>query len=125
MATLYSMTMIKGDFKEISVIRQDESSNHISLSGHVVRFAVRNFEDGELLLGLSSSDPLEIYVPEIHSANPNEDDVGRAFVRITPDQSSTFPVASLLYDLEIQQAGTIYKSTILKGRINVIEEIVR
>lgn len=125
MVTLYNMTMVKGDFKEIAVTREDESSDRIPLAGHVVRFAVRNFEDGALLLGLSSDDPLEIYVPEIHSANPVEDDVGRAFVRIKPDQSSAFPVASLLYDLEIQQAGTIYKSTILKGRINVIEEIVR
>jgi hypothetical protein len=119
------MTMIKGDFKEIAVTREDESSDRIPLAGHVVRFAIRNFEDGELLLGLTSDDPLEIYVPEIHSANPAEDDVGRAFVRIKPDQSAAFPVASLLYDLEVQQAGTVYKSTILKGHINVIQEIVR
>ena len=125
MTTLYNMTIIQGDFKEITVTREDESSNRIPLAGHVVRFAIRNFEDGELLLGLNSDDPLQIYVPELHSADVAEDDIGRAFVRIKPDQSASFPVASLLYDLEVEQAGTIYKSTILKGRINVIGEIVR
>lgn len=125
MSSVYRMTLVKGDYKEISVKREDAQANRIPFSGHIVRFTVRNLETSDALVSLSSADPSEIRVPELHDLNPAAEDVGTALIMISSAQTSLFPVASLLYDVEVEQVATGKKSTILRGTINVLEEITR
>lgn len=125
MSSVYRMTLIKGDYKEISVTREDASANRVPFSGHIVRFTIRNFEDSAALVTLTSADPSQIRVPELHDAAPAAADIGTALIKISSTQTSAFPLASLLYDVEVEQVATGNKTTILRGTINVLEEITR
>ena len=118
----HDITVIRGDTIHLPVKWVDSANTAIPLANRSVRFTVREYEHLATVLydKNSTNNPNDIKRMEL----TNIANLGIVEVLISSAECTTFPLGDLPYNLQVTDQDGFVR-TLLRGRIQIIEDIAR
>jgi hypothetical protein len=118
----HDVTVVRGDTVHLPVKWVDSANTAIPFTNRALRFTVREYEhSANTLFDKNSSDnPNDIKRMELS----NVANIGVVEILISSAESASFPLGDLPYNLQVTDQDGFVR-TLLRGRIQIIEDIAR
>ena len=114
-AGIYNFSIDQGSVFSLNMVYEDPDGNPINLSGQTARMQIRRKYD--------SPDPADLTLTTSNGGIAITGATGNILVTITDEQSSTLDAGFYVYDLELDNAGTI--SRLVQGQVTVNAQVTQ